>query len=260
LTLGTARNKKVTTLRKVPGTPRMRLICFPHAGGNPEVFLPWADGLSRDVELLAIRLPGHGPRIADPPIGHWDGLLADLLDGLGGYLSEPHAFYGHCFGGRLAYELTHVALTLRHAQTRRLFVSACRSPDTPQAGQKIHDLPDADFIEALRQRGAPDEVLQNKSILRFVLPAVRNEIRLAELWTDRRQAAVSVPITAIYGSDDAEGDRPSMEGWQAFSTAECELVEMRTGHSLFEGDPSPLLEVINARMDATIPQAPAGKR
>jgi medium-chain acyl-[acyl-carrier-protein] hydrolase len=227
----------------------MRLVCIPHAGGSPEIFLPWADGLSPSVELLAVRLPGHGPRIADPPIGHWDALLADLLEGLEDYLSEPHAFYGHCFGGRLAYELTHHTLRLCHAQTRWLFVSACRSPDTPQAGHYVHDLPDAEFLEALRKRGASDEVLQNKTILRLVLPAVRNEIRLAELWTDRYRAAVDVPITAIYGSDDAEDGRSSMEGWRAFSTEGCELVEMHGGHSFFEDDPSSLLDVINARLE-----------
>jgi surfactin synthase thioesterase subunit len=71
----------------------MRLICTPHAGGNPEVFLPWANEFSPDVEL-PVRLPGHGPRIADPPIEHWDELLADIIDGVNDYLSEPHAFYG----------------------------------------------------------------------------------------------------------------------------------------------------------------------
>jgi medium-chain acyl-[acyl-carrier-protein] hydrolase len=249
LTLSASRNKKVTTLRPVPGKPGIRLVCIPHAGGNPELFLPWADGLSRDVELLAVRLPGHGPRIADPPIDDWDALLADLLEGLEDYLGEPHAFYGHCFGGKLAYELTHLALTLPQAQTKRLFMSACRSPDTPHAGRYVHDLPDTQFLEVLRGLGASDQVLQNKSILRFVLPAVRAEIRLAELWPDQHQAAVSVPITAIYGRDDADDGRSSMQGWQAFSTAGCELVEMRGGHSFLEDDPSSLLDVINPRLE-----------
>ena len=121
----------MTTLKPVSGTPRMRLVCIPHAGGNPEIFLPWADGISDGVELLAVRLPGHGPRIADPPIDHWDALVADVLEGLENYLGEPHAFYGHCFGGRLAYELTHFTLALPRAQTKRLLMSTCRSPDTP---------------------------------------------------------------------------------------------------------------------------------
>lgn len=227
----------------------MRLVCIPHAGGNPEIFLPWADGISDGVELLAVRLPGHGPRIADPPIDHWDALVADVLEGLENYLGEPHAFYGHCFGGRLAYELTHFTLALPRAQTKRLLMSTCRSPDTPHGGRYVHDLPDAQFLDVLRDLGASDQVLQNKSILRFVLPAVRNEIRLAELWTDRHQTAVRVPITAIYGREDTKDGRSSMEGWRAFSSEGCELVEMPGGHSFFEDDPSSLLDVINPRLE-----------
>ncbi len=231
------------------GQPSIRLVCIPHAGGNPEIFLPWADRLSPDVELLALRLPGHGPRIAETPIPSWDALLADLLDGIESYLDEPHAFFGHCFGGRLAYELTHLALTAGHTQTKRLFVSACRSPDTRHAGRYVHELPDAEFTEVLRQRGASPEVLNNKSIMRFVVPAVRTEIRLAELWDDRHGAPVQVPITAIYASEDPEDGRPMMEGWRAFSTDGCELVEMHGGHFFFEHDPTPLLEVINHRLE-----------
>jgi medium-chain acyl-[acyl-carrier-protein] hydrolase len=248
-TQGRLLSRKITTLRPVSGKPSIRLVCIPHAGGNPEIFLPWANRLSPDVELLAVRLPGHGPRIAEAPIDRWDALLADLLEDLQGYLAEPHAFFGHCFGGRLAYELTHLAISVGHTQTKRLFVAACRSPDTPHAGRYVHELPDAEFAEVLRQRGASPEVLNNQSIMRFVMPAVRTEIRLAELWNDRHRAPVKVPITAIYASDDSEDGRAMMEGWPAFSTDGCELVEMQGGHFFFEADPTPLLELINHRLE-----------
>lgn len=229
----------------------MRLICIPHAGGNPEIFLPWAELLAGNVELLAVRLPGHGPRIADPPVDRWDALLADVLDGLEGYLDEPHAFFGHCFGGRVAYELTHLTMTAGRTQTRHLFVAACRSPDTSHAGRYVHQLPEPEFLEILRQRGASDEVLGNKSIMRYVLPAVRNEIRLAERWGDRHRMPVEVPITAIYATDDPEDGRPMMEGWTAFGSTGSELIEMQGGHFFFEHDPASLLDVINSRIGAS---------
>lgn len=244
-----SRSKKVAVLRPASGTLGIRLVCVPHAGGNPELFLPWADGLSPSVELLAIRLPGHGPRIADPPRDQWDALLADILEGLSGYLCEPHAFFGHCFGGRLAYELAHLAIAAGHAQAKHLFVAACRSPDTPHEGRYVHEMPDPEFLEVLRQRGASDDVLRNQSIMRFVLPAVRTEIRLAELWNDRHRAALNVPITAICATDDAEDGRSKMEGWRTFSTEGCELVELHGGHFFFEDDPGLLLDVINSRLE-----------
>jgi len=44
-------------------SPRLRLICLPYAGGNPDIFRSWVQHLDAEVELLAVRLPGRGSRI-----------------------------------------------------------------------------------------------------------------------------------------------------------------------------------------------------
>lgn len=240
--------RKTETLRRATGIPSIRLICVPHAGGNPELFWPWADGLAPNIELVAVRLPGHGPRIADRTFDQWDALLEDMFEGLEKYLDEPHAFFGHCFGGRVAYEFLHFAARRTGARARRLFVSACRSPDAPHQGRYIHGLPDRELRDVLRQLGAPDEVLQNDAVMRLLLPVVRTEFRLAELWGDRHQAGIDVPITAIYGRDDLEDGLPSMKGWDAFSREQCELVEVLGGHFFLSSDPAEVLDVINSRL------------
>jgi medium-chain acyl-[acyl-carrier-protein] hydrolase len=252
-----ARTRRTETLKRASGPPSIRLICVPHAGGNPELFWPWVDRLAPNIELLAVRLPGHGPRIADRTFDQWDALLADTFEGLEEYLHEPNALFGHCFGGRVAYEFLQFAT--RHigagACTQRLFVSACRSPDAPHRGRYVHALPDRELRDALRQRGAPDEVLQNDAVMRLVLPAVRSEFRLAELWDDRHQTGVDVPITAIHGRDDPEDGLLSMKGWEAFSTKQCELVEVPGDHFFPSSDPAPLLDVINSRLGGRLGEA-----
>lgn len=45
-----------------PGT-RQQMVCFHHAGGSAEYFLPWKTDLPPDTALYAIQLPGHGGRI-----------------------------------------------------------------------------------------------------------------------------------------------------------------------------------------------------
>lgn len=242
------RKRKTETLKRASGTPSIRLICVPHAGGNPEVFWPWVDRLAPNIELLAVRLPGHGPRIADRTFDQWDALLEDMFEGLEEHLAEPNAFFGHCFGGRVAYEFVHFAARRTGAWARQLFVSACRSPDAPHQGRYVHGLPDRELRDVLRQRGAPDEVLRNDAVMRLLLPAVRSEFRLAELWDDRHKEGIDVPITAIYGRDDPEDGLLSMKGWTAFSTKQCELVEVPGGHFLLSTAPVPLLDVINSRL------------
>lgn len=239
-------DKRLAILRRAAGRPRMTLICVAFAGGNPEVFGPWAQWLDSDIELLAVRLPGHGRRMRDTPFGTWDELVDDTADALTSFLSEPHAFYGHCFGGRVAYELAQRA---NSAQTVRLFVSGCRSPDTPPEGARLHQLPDAELCSALAQMGtAPAEVLGNAALMRILLPAVRSEIRLAELWGDQQGAALDVPITAIYGQEDLTSEREGMTGWPGFSTRECEVVEVPGDHFFLYADPPHLRDIVNSRL------------
>src|ERR1700722_5196521 len=239
-------DRRLAVLSRAAGRPAVTLICVPFAGGNPEVFGPWADWLGTEVELLAVRLPGHGRRMREAPFATWDELVGDTIDALTPFLSRPHAFYGHCFGGRLAYELAQHA---DPAMTVRLFVSGCRSPDTPAADTQVHQLPDADFCSALARIGvAPAEVLGNAALMRILLPAVRGEIRLAELWGGRPGASLDAPITALYGSEDRTAERQAMAGWSGGSTAGCEFVQIPGDHFFLHADPPRLREVINSRL------------
>ena len=47
---------------------RMRLFCFPYAGGNAATYRPWAEALTADVELVAVDPPGRANRIHEAPI------------------------------------------------------------------------------------------------------------------------------------------------------------------------------------------------
>jgi surfactin synthase thioesterase subunit len=46
---------------------RLRLFCFPYAGGGASIFRAWSDGLPADVEVCPIQLPGRGTRLMEPP-------------------------------------------------------------------------------------------------------------------------------------------------------------------------------------------------
>lgn len=239
----------VMRLRPASRTPGIRLICFPYAGGSPDLFRAWADGLSPHVELFTVRLPGRGPRLAEGLYAEWEPLIADTYAALASCLSEPHAFYGHSFGARLAYELAHVAATEHGELTRRLFVSGSRSPNSPQRRPYMHELSQDGFLDALRDMGGtPAEVLADEMLMRLFLPTTRAEIRLAELWGDRHGKGVNVPVTALYGQDDPVDGRDSMRDWKLFTEQDCELLDVAGGHFFLETHRRSLLDVINARL------------
>ena len=84
-----------------PSRPLLRLYCFPYAGGGPAVFHHWPASLPEQVEVRAVQLPGHGPRLREKPLERMTPLVQSLTEAL--YpafdpLSEsalPFVFFGH---------------------------------------------------------------------------------------------------------------------------------------------------------------------
>jgi surfactin synthase thioesterase subunit len=229
--------------------PRLRLVCVAYAGGGPELFRPWAAALPPHIDLLALRLPGHGRRLRERPYRDWESLTHAAFTALAPCLTVPHAFYGHSFGARLAYELAHLAEAGYPGRTRRLFVSASRSPDSPQRRPLLHELPDADFRAAVDAMGGMSaEVLADEALARVLLPVLRAEIRLGELWGDRHGGPLAAPVTALYGRDDPVDGRTAMRGWTAFGGAGCELLALPGGHFFPDVHRRRTLDLITARL------------
>lgn len=228
---------------------RTRLICFPNAGGDPEQFRGWAPELAEHIELVTVRLPGHGSRMKEAPYDQWPLLLEHTLVALRPYLNEPHAFYGHGFGGRLAFEMAHLAQALYPGQTEHLFISGCRSPDSQQPKPYLHTLPKDDFIQALVAiNAAPESILRDRDLMRLLEPVMRVDCRLAELWCHTPDEGLSVPLTALYGRDDPIDTATSMMGWRAFTRREFELIEINASHDFLTTQRDRLLHIINTHL------------
>jgi surfactin synthase thioesterase subunit len=239
----------VIRIRGARGRARARLVCFPHAGGNPDGFRRWAEGVDPTVEVLSLRLPGHGPRLRERPHSEWAALVDDAHSILREDLALPHFLFGHSFGGRLAYELAHRLGADHPGSTRRLFVFGCRSPDWPQARPRMHEQADEDFLDVLRKIGGmPEKLLDNPGMMRMLLPAIRSEIRLAEIWDDRHGRGVDVPITAVYGRYDPIDGAEAMTGWRRYGARSSEILGIPGGHFLTDEHSGALIDLVNARM------------
>ena len=84
---------------------RLRLFCFPHAGGGASSFVPLAGLLPSSIELAAVLLPGRETRFREPPFARMEPLVQALADGLRDELGAPFAFMGHSMGALVAFEL-----------------------------------------------------------------------------------------------------------------------------------------------------------
>ena len=65
---------------------KVRLFCFPYAGGNAAVYRPWVESLRPDIELVAVDPPGRAARVHERPIDNFD----TFFDALAARAGEVH--------------------------------------------------------------------------------------------------------------------------------------------------------------------------
>jgi medium-chain acyl-[acyl-carrier-protein] hydrolase len=200
--------------RKPLTDPRMRLFCFPFAGGSAAIYNAWGAGMPAGVELCAVQLPGRERRLMEKPFDNLPALVDALLPVLAPLLDRPFAFFGYSMGTRISLEVTR-RLRVRNGPMPRGLMMAASTPPSVNERTPIHHLPEAEFIAKLRQYdGTPEEILQHRELLELLLPTLRADFALA-WWEDGNHAVkLDVPISAMGAVADEHVPLAKLERWQ----------------------------------------------
>lgn len=200
--------------RRPRSHPRLRLFCFPYAGGSAAAFRTWPDGLPAGVEVCAAQPPGRERRLSEPAFTRVAPLIDALAEVIRPLLDLPFVLLGHSLGGRVAYELARRLREVGGPQPLHLIATGCRALHMPSPDPPIHALPEDEFIQELRRLGGtPHEVLENAELMQLMLPLLRADFELVETYTFEPGKPLDCPISAIGGREDAEVPREAVEGW-----------------------------------------------
>jgi len=193
---------------------RLRLFCFPYAGGGSTAFRPWSAALSPKVEVCPIELPGRGARFTEPPLTQMPQLIQALTQAILPYLDKPFAFFGHSMGALISYELTH-ALQRHFGQLPTcLIVSGRPAPQLPPA-KSIHLLPDTHFLQEVRQfNGIPDNIFSNLELMSLFLPILRADFTIIETYAYTATSPLACEIVALGGLQDNNVNIADLEAWR----------------------------------------------
>jgi medium-chain acyl-[acyl-carrier-protein] hydrolase len=209
---------------------RLRLFCFPYAGGGASIFRQWAEVLPENIELLGVRLPGRENRISERAFDDWQALLPVLADMVTSHADRPYALFGHSLGGAMTYEITRAIESAGGNRPELLIVSGIRSPETPLYRAPIFALPLPEFIAGLRDmNGTPAEILDNRDLMAFFEPTLRADIRLADTWSSPPDVRLGTGIVAFSGTEDHIASEQDMRGWQQRTSSSF-------AQYVFEGD------------------------
>lgn len=215
------------------------LYVFPHAGGSPQYYIPFAKTFSGAVRCVAVQYPGSG---GTHDLGAFTG-IPDLADKVCGMISPKEvaaggaAFFGHSMGALLAFE---VACRFETAgnPVAALVVSACAAPG--RIGYDYIPASDRGLLDAVSEMtGANPEFLQDAEFAAKILPTLRGFKAIAD-YECAPDARVSCPIYAFLGDNDDVATPEKVAGWSERTTAEF-TSRVFTGHHFYLTDHLPEL-------------------
>jgi medium-chain acyl-[acyl-carrier-protein] hydrolase len=209
---------------------RLRLFCFPYAGGRASIFRPWTDGLPSEIEVCSIQLPGREERLREPPYKRLGPLVEALVAAMVPYLDRPFAFYGHSMGALISFE---VARLLRKEYDRHpvaLHLAAFRAPQLPNPNIKIYHLPTEVFKVVLRADGIPETILQSDELMQLMLPTLRADYEVCDTYEYREETALSCPFFLYCGQEDVRIREADMLGWPVHTLGESRMTMVPGSH------------------------------
>jgi medium-chain acyl-[acyl-carrier-protein] hydrolase len=199
---------------------KLRIFCFNYAGASALSFLNWNDHVPKSIEVSGLELPGHGRRLFDGKLLRtYEEAALYISDVLQPLLDRPYALYGHCLGGVLAFEATRILRTRGCRQPVHLFTSGTRGPHFGIPIADVNSMDDERFIDHFcTVYGASMDVLKNPKMRPLVLPTIRTDAYMTQVYRYSPGDPVTYNITAVAGKDDPDVNMEHMEGWRQHTT------------------------------------------
>jgi acyl transferase domain-containing protein/surfactin synthase thioesterase subunit len=250
--------------------PRLRLFCFPFAGGGSAVYRTWAPFIDPTIEVVAIEPPGRLGRIMETPIADMKEFVEQLVPEMEHLLDRPFAFFGHCLGALTMYETARRLIHTTKVRPDHLFASGARPPDRIKDQGQFEErvmrdllklvefrisLPayaqaDDVFAELIRHFNiqATEQLLSDAKLRRLMLPVVRAEFQMTTNYQFVREPPWDIPITCFAAKGDPYVSRKHALGWGRFTNSRLQVHIREGAHFAVVDDVAFIHDVINREL------------
>ncbi|MBZ9771000.1 thioesterase II family protein [Mesorhizobium sp. CO1-1-8] len=241
-----ARSSKEPWLSGYESRPsaRLRLFCFPFAGGSASAYRGWSAGLPQDVEVCPVQLPGREARYSEPAFRSIPELVPVLADVLRPMFDLPFAFYGHSLGSLIAFELAHELKSRGEEVPAGIFAAAHQAPKYPH-GPAVSRLSEPDLIAHVEEMNPDARFSENPSLWKLILPILRVDLALCDYYVYRRRPKLSCAITAFGGAEDSGIAEAALNAWGEETEGPFSAHVLPGGHFFVAAERERLLALIS---------------
>jgi medium-chain acyl-[acyl-carrier-protein] hydrolase len=237
---------------------RLRLFCFPYAGGGASLFRTWPQELAAEIEVCAVQPPGREHRLIEAPFTRLAPLVEALAEVLQPYFTVPFAFFGHSMGALISFELARCLRDQGGEGPMHLFVSGCRAPQLPDPDPPIHELPEDEFVaELVHLKGTPEGVMKDKELMELLLPVLRADFAICEKYLYQPGEPLDCPISAFGGLEDEEIGWDGVAAWEEQTRGAFTLRMVPGGHFFLHNARQLVLPAVAQELRAYLQGVPA---
>ncbi|MBP2473362.1 surfactin synthase thioesterase subunit [Crossiella equi] len=223
-------NPLTALIRPVPRPNATKsLVCIGFAGGGTTSYIPWAQHLPSDVELVVVCFAGRERRFREVPPSSWDGMFTDVLNVVRAAAFRPYVLVGHSIGAALAYE---VAVELEKeggaAAPEAVVISGHAAPHLADPQPIPPGTTDDDLVQYLVEgAGVPAEALADPAAREMMLRTFRADITAYSEYRPKPNR-LKAPLQVLVGEEDLPAE--ATEAWQQYAAGSFSHERLAGGH------------------------------
>lgn len=227
--------------------PKIRLYCFPSAGGTAQIYHSWFKYADAAIELVPIEFSGRGRRFPQPLFTNIADIVEDVFSMMQPDIDQkPYMIFGHSMGSLIAYELSKKFMQSGNQRPLHVFFSGRSVPNQP-TNKKRHHLPDEELKKEIFQfGGTPKELLDDPAFIRMFLPIIRADMKAVETYpTEDEIIPLRCKISIFNGKQDHL--ITNLEEWKQYTTKEIEYRFFEGGHFYIHDHAKEVVDIVNQR-------------
>ncbi len=234
---------------------KIKLFCFPFAGGAASSYNVFKQYLSPEIEMNAIELAARGRRMREPNYTSIDGAVDDVFNIIRDNLSSgPYAFYGHSMGSMISFELAFRVLGAGLPMPVHIIFSGRAAPYISRENKRtLHHLSDDEFKrQLLEMGGTPKEFFEHPELLEVFLPLLKGDFTLTETYVHPpHNEKLDCNFTVLSGKQD-EDTPEEVEAFREHTSGTCDIHYFEGDHFFIYDEPRKMMEIINNAVLASV--------
>lgn len=228
---------------------KVKVFFIPYSGASAMIYNKWKEHLNDKIIFTPIEFPARGKRYRDSLCETADELVEDLYKQIEKEIDgTPFAFFGHCIGGALGYELAMKIKREKGQEPRHMFFSGRQVPHV-EYHRSFSTMSEEEFFqEVISLEQNLQMIYQEKSLREIYVPIFKADLLMSETYShtyDENRSKLNCDITVLAGTEDRFVNNSDVAGWKEYTTKKCNFHTFEDGHFFLHNNFSNMVEIIN---------------